>query len=138
MADTGMPAGEYMGFLSARAAEILDKGRPSSYPESLAAVTQLAFDDLRDNDPAVAELIAICAFLAPEPVYPNWFTCAAPQLPGRWASMPPTRWHGVRSWLGPGRACWPASTKTGYRYTGSPRPSCAIVSRPNSLPFSGP
>ena len=29
MADTGMPAGEYIGFLSARAAEILDQGRPS-------------------------------------------------------------------------------------------------------------
>ena len=83
MADTGVPVGEYMGFLSARAAEILDKGRPSSYPESLAAVTQLAFDDLRGNNPAAAELIAICAFLAPELVYPNWFTaqrrsCPAP------------------------------------------------------------
>jgi hypothetical protein len=81
MADTGVPVGEYMDFLSARAAEILDKGRPSSYPKSLAAVTQLAFDDLRANNPAAAELIAICAFLAPEPVYPNWFTCAASQLP---------------------------------------------------------
>ena len=83
IADTGMNAGEYMGFLSARAAEILDQGRPSSYPASLAAVTQLAFDNLCDDDPALAELIAICAFLAPEPVDPTWFIHAAPRLPGR-------------------------------------------------------
>jgi hypothetical protein len=82
MADTGMSAGEYIGFLSARAAEILDQGRPSSYPASLAAVTQLVFDDLRGDDPALAELIAICAFLAPEPVYSKWFIRAAPRLPG--------------------------------------------------------
>ena len=82
MADTGMSAGEYIGFLSARAAEILDQGRPSSYPASLAAVTQLVFDDLRGDDPGLAELIAICAFLAPEPVFSSWFTRAARRLPG--------------------------------------------------------
>ena len=82
MADTGMPAGEYLGFLSDRAAEILDQGRPSSYPASLAAVTQLAFDDLLCDAPAAAGFIEICAFLAPELVSPEWFTRAAAQLPG--------------------------------------------------------
>ena len=82
MADTGTPAAEYIGLLSARAAEILDQGRPSSYPVSLAAVTQLAFDDLRGGNPAAAELTAICAFLAPEPISPAWFTRAAARLPG--------------------------------------------------------
>jgi hypothetical protein len=97
MADTGMPVGEYLGFLSARAAEILDKGQPSSHPKSLVAVTQLAFDDLRGNNPSAAELIAICAFLAPELVYPNWFTCAAPKLPAplRGHAADPLKWRQV-------------------------------------------
>ena len=82
MVGTGTAAREYMGFLSARAAEILDQGRPSSYPASLAAVTQLAFDELRGDAPAAAELIAICAFLAPEPIYPDWFAQVAARLPG--------------------------------------------------------
>ena len=31
-------------------------------------MTQLALDRLRAEDPAAAQLVAICAFLAPEPV----------------------------------------------------------------------
>ena len=56
MADTGMAAGEYTGLLATRAAQILDQGRPVSYPRSLAAVTQLAFDRLRCQDPAAADV----------------------------------------------------------------------------------
>jgi Tetratricopeptide repeat/NB-ARC domain len=82
MADTGMPAGEYTGLLATRAAEILDHGRPVSYPRSLAAVTQLAFDRLRCQDPAAADLAGICAFLAPETIPADWFTRAAAELPG--------------------------------------------------------
>jgi NB-ARC domain len=65
MADTGTPAGEYVELLASRAAEIMDKGRPPSYPQTLAAVTRLAFERLRREDPAAAELCEICAFLAP-------------------------------------------------------------------------
>jgi NB-ARC domain/Tetratricopeptide repeat len=81
MADTGMPAQEYTGLLADRAAEILDQGRPLSYPHTLAAVTQLVFDRLRHEDPAAAVVVAICAFLAPEPIPADWFTSAAVQLP---------------------------------------------------------
>ena len=52
MADTGMPAAEYEGLLAARAMEILGQGRPPAYPRSLAAVTELAFDRLHDEDQA--------------------------------------------------------------------------------------
>jgi hypothetical protein len=51
MASTGMPATEYVALLAGRAAEILAEGRPASYPRPLAAVTQLAFGRLRDEDP---------------------------------------------------------------------------------------
>jgi len=81
MADTGMPATEYLNLLDERTPEVLDEGRPPSYPLSLAAVTKIAYDLLRDQDPAAANLAAICAFLAPEPVPPKWFTTAASELP---------------------------------------------------------
>jgi tetratricopeptide (TPR) repeat protein len=81
MADTGIPARDYAELLRTRAAELLDVGRPVTYPRSLAAVTRLAFDQLCSEDPAAAELIAICAFLAPEPVPARWFTEAAARLP---------------------------------------------------------
>ena len=51
MAGTGMPAAEYEGLLAARAMEILGHGRPPSYPRSLAAVTELAFDRLMRTRP---------------------------------------------------------------------------------------
>jgi hypothetical protein len=41
MADTGMPAAQYLGLLAARAGRLLAEGVPGSYPRSLAAATQL-------------------------------------------------------------------------------------------------
>jgi tetratricopeptide (TPR) repeat protein len=81
MADTGMPAGEYIRLLQARAAEILDQGRPLSYPRSLAAVTLLAVDRLGEEDAAASALVRLCALLAPEPIPAEWFTSAAADLP---------------------------------------------------------
>jgi hypothetical protein len=64
-----------------RAAEILNAGRPRSYPLSLAAATQLAVDRLEAADPAAAQAVRIRAFLTPEPVPAEWFSNAAGQLP---------------------------------------------------------
>jgi len=80
MADSGMPVAEYLSLLNERTPEVLDEGRPTSYPLSLAAVTKIAYDLLRDQDPAAADLAAICAFLAPEPIPADWFTAAASEL----------------------------------------------------------
>ena len=38
MAETGMPAAEYLDLLRTRAGQLLDQGQPASYPRSLAAV----------------------------------------------------------------------------------------------------
>lgn len=95
MADTGMPIDSYLNLLQSRAAEILDEGRPASYPRSLAAVTRLAFDRLADQDAAAAELVALCAFLAPEPIPAQWFIFAAAYLPSplREQAEDPHRWR---------------------------------------------
>ena len=81
MAQSGTSAARYVHLVQARAAEILDAGRPASYPLSLAAVTQLALDRLEAADRAAAQAVRACAFLAPEPVPAGWFTSAAGQLP---------------------------------------------------------
>jgi hypothetical protein len=81
LAETGMGAAEYLGLLRTRAREILDQGRPGSYPMSLAAATGLAADQLARDDPAAAELAGLCAFLAPEPIPVDLFTGAAEELP---------------------------------------------------------
>jgi Tetratricopeptide repeat len=97
MIDTSMPAREYISLLEARAAEILDHGRPSSYPNSLAAVTLLAVDQLCEADPAASDLARVCAFLAPEPIPVKWVTRAAAALPSSLAgkAADPVAWRQV-------------------------------------------
>ena len=97
LAETGMPAGEFAGLVGSRAAQLLGEGRPSSYPRSLAAVTVLALDRLRGQDPAAAEVAEVCAFLAPEPVPAHWFPGAAAELPAGLAgkAADPVAWRQV-------------------------------------------
>ena len=81
MADTGTRVPEYLKLLQTQAGHILDQAQPPSYRRSLAAVTQLAYDKLRDDDPSAADLTGICAFLAPEVVPADWFSAASDLLP---------------------------------------------------------
>jgi hypothetical protein len=54
-------------------------------------------DQLRSEDPAVAELVGICAFLAHEPIPPEWFTNDPARLPALLAEKAADRvaWHQV-------------------------------------------
>jgi hypothetical protein len=81
LAYTGIPPAEYVRLLAERPLDLMDQGRPWSYPRSLAAATTLSYDQMRAEDPAAAAVIAIAAFLAPEPLPPEWFHAAAGQLP---------------------------------------------------------
>lgn len=95
MTETGMPAAEYVALLEADAEQTLKRGRPVTYPRSLAAVTGLAFERLRTEDPVAAGLAVVCAFLAPEPVPAEWLARAAAALPDHPAGQEtePHRWR---------------------------------------------
>ena len=82
MAETGTSAAQYLDLLRTQAGKLLDQAAPgSSYPRSLAAATRLAADRLDDEDPAVAQLASVCAFLAAEPIPVDLFTSALGELP---------------------------------------------------------
>jgi len=102
LAETRMPAAEYVSLLEERAAEMLDQGRPSSYRRSLAAVVQIALEHLREQDQAAAELAEICAFLAPEPIPAPWFPVTAADLPALLDghAADPVAWRQVLARLG--------------------------------------
>ena len=86
LAETGMPASDYLTLLQTRARKILDVARPVTYPRTLAAATQLIADKLARDDPAAAELASVCAFLAPDPVPEDLFTGAPQELPAMLAA----------------------------------------------------
>jgi hypothetical protein len=87
MAETGTSAAQYLDLLGTQAGQLLDQAAPgSAYPRSLAAATRLAAGRLDDEDPAVALLAGVCAFLAPEPIPQDLFTSAPGELPGELAA----------------------------------------------------
>jgi len=72
LAETGMPAGEYQAELDRHALRVMGAGVSSGYGRSLAAAVTVAVDRLSDVDPGAAQLLRVCAFLAPEPVPTEW------------------------------------------------------------------
>jgi tetratricopeptide (TPR) repeat protein len=86
LAETRMRAAEYVTLLQERATDLLNEGKPATYPATLTGVTALAYDRLRSTDKDAADLAAICAFLAPEPIPVRWFTDASDNLPAELAA----------------------------------------------------
>jgi cell fate (sporulation/competence/biofilm development) regulator YlbF (YheA/YmcA/DUF963 family) len=97
IADSGMPAADYLDLVETRAARILDEGRVLSYPYTLAGAVQLTVERLAGEDPAVAVLAEICAFMAAEPVPLAWFPTAVGRLPEHLARsvIDPLAWRNL-------------------------------------------
>ncbi len=102
IAEAGVSARQYADLLRSQAAQLLEEGRPSSYPRSLAAATALAVDRLRGQDQAAADLAVLCAFLGPEPIPTGWFVTAAASLSAPLAdkTVNQVAWLQVRAQLG--------------------------------------
>jgi tetratricopeptide (TPR) repeat protein len=95
MVETAMPAAQYLNLLRTRAGQLLGQAAPESYPRSLAAATELIADRLDRDDLAASQLASLCAFLAPEPVPEDLFTCAPRSLPRKLAArvVDPLAWR---------------------------------------------
>jgi hypothetical protein len=74
LAETAMPATEYLQLLDTTPDAVLDEGVPLSYPRSLAKALRIAVDHLTDANAAAVQLLRLCAFLAPEPIPTRCFT----------------------------------------------------------------
>jgi Tetratricopeptide repeat len=82
MAETGMPAVQYLELLQTQAGQLLSQALPrSSYPQSLSAATRLIAERLDREDLAAAQLASLCAFLGPEPIPEFLFTGSPAELP---------------------------------------------------------
>ncbi|MGH3900247.1 MAG: FxSxx-COOH system tetratricopeptide repeat protein [Pseudonocardiaceae bacterium] len=81
LAETGTPTDDYLSLLDKRTAELLARGTPATYPVSLAAGYQIAFDRLAAQAPAALDLLTLAAHLAPEPIPLTLFTTHPDRLP---------------------------------------------------------
>jgi hypothetical protein len=68
LAETGIPAMEYLDLLRTNTEELLDQSPPQAHPHSLAAAIRISTDRLACADPAALALLRVAAFLAPEPI----------------------------------------------------------------------
>ncbi|HEX2246990.1 MAG TPA: FxSxx-COOH system tetratricopeptide repeat protein, partial [Arthrobacter sp.] len=81
LAETDCAVQEYLQLVTSRAMEMLAQRAPVTYPASLAASWQLAFDRLAVDEPAGLELLMLAAPLAPEPIPFTLFTSQPDALP---------------------------------------------------------
>jgi tetratricopeptide (TPR) repeat protein len=68
LAETGTPAAEYVAQLVTQSAAVLALSQPIDYPTPVAVTWRLAFNRLKEQSPAAARLLQLCAFFAPEPI----------------------------------------------------------------------
>jgi tetratricopeptide (TPR) repeat protein len=68
LAESGMPADEYLRQLKEHAAEILDEGPSSGYPRSMTAAWKLSVNAVTRSRPEALEVLRCCAYFGPEPI----------------------------------------------------------------------
>ncbi|MFB9239119.1 FxSxx-COOH system tetratricopeptide repeat protein [Plantactinospora siamensis] len=68
LAATAMPVAQYLERLDHELPRLLRTELPASYPQSAAAAWLVSLSRLRDQMPAAAKLLEVCAFFAPEPI----------------------------------------------------------------------
>jgi tetratricopeptide (TPR) repeat protein len=68
LAETGMPAAEYVDRLESQLTVALNLAQVSDYPSTVAATWRLSFDRLREQSPGAARLLELCAYFSPDPI----------------------------------------------------------------------
>jgi CO dehydrogenase nickel-insertion accessory protein CooC1/tetratricopeptide (TPR) repeat protein len=71
LAATAMPVDRYLELLRTQLSDVLEENLPPGYPRSATATWLLSLRRLRENTPAAARLLELCAVLGPEPI-PTW------------------------------------------------------------------
>jgi hypothetical protein len=79
---TGMSWAEYLATLDSKPRFLLGEGSPAGYPNSVAKTLEIAYGRLKEQSPAAAQLLELCAFLSANQI-------AVPMLMrGRGAPLP--------------------------------------------------
>ena len=68
LAETGMPADEYLRLLDEQVTAIMSEGKSPDYPMSMTAAWKLSVATLERQLPQALDLLRCCAFFGPEPI----------------------------------------------------------------------
>jgi len=92
---------KYMELFREHHQELLKKGKPLDYRDTVATTWKLSFESLRKESPAAADLMDLCAFFAPEAIPFDLFTEHLEYLPTslKEAAKEPLKWNEVMAGL---------------------------------------
>jgi len=79
---SGRDLASYAGLLRGRLVDLLREGRAEDYPEPVAGAWQLSLERVEAERPAAADLLRLCAFLAPDDIPAGVLAAGAHELPG--------------------------------------------------------
>lgn len=65
---TGKPISEYLALFKTRHGELLLRGKPDDYSDTVATTWEISFQAAQQESPAAARLLNVCAFLAPDDI----------------------------------------------------------------------
>lgn len=71
LAATGMAVPSYLELLNTRMLEVLEENPPPGYRQTVAATWLVSLEKLREQMPAAARMLELCAFFGAEPI-PIW------------------------------------------------------------------
>ena len=80
---TATPVGEYVSLFAQRAKELFALGQPSNSQDTIATIWALSLERIRATTPAALDLLAVCAFLAPDDMPRDLLPAHADVLPER-------------------------------------------------------
>jgi len=64
--ETGISLSDYLNRFQERHKEILERGKPTSYPDTVATTWKISFQQVQEESGAGADLLNLSAFLAPD------------------------------------------------------------------------
>ena len=84
--ETGISLSAYIKLFQERQKELLRRGKPDAYPDTVATTWDLSFQKASEEVPASADLLNLCAFLAPDYIPKSLLTDGVEHLPEPLAS----------------------------------------------------
>jgi len=84
--ETGITLSAYLKLFQERRKELLSRGKPEAYPDTVATTWDLSFQKAREEVPASADLLNLCSFLAPDNIPKSLLTDGVEHLPELLAS----------------------------------------------------
>ena len=84
--ETGISFSDYLKLFQKSQKELLGRGKPDAYPDTVATTWDLSFRKAREEVPASSDLLNLCAFLAPDEIPKSLLSGGGEHLPESLAS----------------------------------------------------